>query len=332
MGAGLSYPVGDTMGTRASAKTIATIIVAFLEETTWTQKALAERCGISVKALRPHLLALRDERVLPLESELELPHVTWSVPNGAFPAAATLARADVATIVRLIARHPRSAERERMLGRLLRFTHEPALRSDRVAPPDGIVSALESAAIDRRALRIRYHSAHRGEIIEEVVSVQTVEHGDRLRFVARRPSGELRWYRANGVERATLTGDDYVGAEGERLEIFLASSVDGFHSGGAPVPYEFVVRLPEARWVARNLPPPLRMASVNGGALIRGECAALPVVAAYVVGLGDAATALSEELRREVVRLARGALRANERALRKGDGRAVGSKRVSVSR
>jgi hypothetical protein len=316
------------VGSRTSAKTISQILLAFIEEPTWRQADLAKRCGITVKALRPHLVALAGEGIV--TADPEPPHVMWSVPRGWFPGGAVLEQADVGALARYVARSPSSEDRERVLRKLLRFVDAPVVKNARrAAVPATVMDLVETSVLDRRPLSLRYHSAHRGEISPMILSVQAVDHGEHFRFVASGASGELRWFRGEGVLDARLTQGAYVTVDGAVLERFLQASVDGFHAGGAPVAYEFFVRFPEARWAARNLPRPLRVTSAFGGVLVRGESAAIPVIAARVVGLGEAARVLSEDLRREVIALARGALRTNERPLRKGDGRAVGSKRAT---
>ncbi len=315
------------MGSRSSAKTVTQLLFAFRDQDTWTQVELARRCGITVKALRVHLLTLKDAG-MPLHDEPEPPHVMWSVPRGYYPGGALFDEEQLDLITRLVARGASSAGREKLLRRLVRFSKQALVRNVRLlGVREPVLDVLERGAADKVVCAVRYVSAHRAIVEEHTVSVHVIDHGERVRFVAS-SDGALRWFRADAVESAALepTGA-YREVEQAVLDRFLGESVDGFHGGGDATPYEFFVRMPEARWVARNLPLPLRVESVPNGVLVRGRTTALKVIAARVVGYGGAAEALSAELRSEVTKLARAALGASERSVRKGNVQAVGSKR-----
>ena len=48
------------MGQRSATESVASILLAFVEQPTWRQAELAERVGISVPALRKRLRELQD--------------------------------------------------------------------------------------------------------------------------------------------------------------------------------------------------------------------------------------------------------------------------------
>ena len=71
------------MGQRSSTVTVVQLVQAFLEQRTWTQKALAERLEMTTPAVREKLKELQG--IFRLEREEDHPHVYWSVPKDWFP-------------------------------------------------------------------------------------------------------------------------------------------------------------------------------------------------------------------------------------------------------
>src|SRR5215203_5356345 len=80
----LHVPVNiGAVGQRSSTVTVVQLVQAFLEQRTWTQKALADRLEMTTPAVREKLKEL--EGVFRLERQEDHPHVYWSVPKDWFP-------------------------------------------------------------------------------------------------------------------------------------------------------------------------------------------------------------------------------------------------------
>ncbi|HQY60365.1 MAG TPA: WYL domain-containing protein [Polyangiaceae bacterium] len=312
------------MGRRTGTETIAKLFVAFLQQATWSQKDLERRCDIGVRAVRKALLDLQDAGV-PLEREEDPPHVYWSVPRD-WPAPGArlgaLEGLESDTVARLIARLPRSREREAVLAKLMppvlgRST--PATHSNTAEERvrEAVFRALEQGLRDRVALTMGYFSAVSGRDSLRTVSVQHLAYGDRPRFVAHcHTTDSLRWFRADRVHSAKLEpGAAYRAVEAAVLEPFVAESMDGFRGGGEAVTCEVVIRAAEARWALSHMPYEPKSAVVTAGpegSRVLLRTAGLEVLARYLVGLGAAARVVSPpELRERVVELAREALASN---------------------
>ncbi len=310
------------MGKRTATETIGAVLVAFLERRTWKQAELARHLEISTRQLQTVLHELSAQGV-PLESEREHPHVFWSVPRTWFPGGLFLDDERGKLIARLIARLPRTKERESVLASLFDALPSLAIAASFTESPEapGVVGVLEDGAVLQRAVRTRYFTASRGDRSTRVVSVHRIVFDGHPRFIATcHRSNELRWFRVDGVERAELDEHEpYRPATRSAIDDFVSASVDGFHGSARPIDVAFFVREPESRWVTRNLPAPLAVEPMKGGARVTGRTAGLDRLAAYVVGLGGAATAETPELRAKVLEIARGALAAH-RAARKIDG------------
>ena len=320
------------MGRRSGFETIARIFVAFLQQQTWRQTDLARECELSTKALRARLLDLVGAGV-PLQREKEHPHVYWSVPHSWFPSGTALAAADVSLVVRLVARLPRSREREKVLGQLLgglpaAGQHEANRQEEQ--SKSGVLATLEDCSAQNVAGRIDYFSASRGDQAVRHVSIHRVLYGDDVRFLATcHRDGALKLFRLDRVLTARPDPNEPCRpAVDEKVEEHLRASFAGFHGGGSPVPFSFVVRWPEGRWVLKNLPEAMAVDHLSSSARLSGATAGLDVLARFVVGLGDMAQVETDELRDRVLLLAQGSLRSNA-AVRKLNGGAVGSKRAA---
>lgn len=308
------------MGQRSGAETVAAVVLAFLKQRTWKQADLAGHVGVAVPALRKRLLEL-SERGMPLSSEFDHPHVYWSVPKGWLPDAVAIDKEELPHLVRLVARSPRSAQRDRLLRRLVRFERDAEnLGSTLVTrtpskEEESFLPLAEDAATRHVALRLHYFTASRGALEWRHVSVQRVHAGSptRLAAVCHR-SGRLKWFRVDNILAAHLDPEvPFKTAAPEAVEKFQAGTVDGFHDGGAATACEFVVRAPEAHWVQRNLLDGMRFTAEGDQIRVVAPSSALPRVARWVVGLGDAAKCETPELAALVAALARGALSRSER-------------------
>jgi predicted DNA-binding transcriptional regulator YafY len=163
------------------------------------------------------------------------------------------------------------------------------------------------------ALRFGYFSAHRGSEGSRHASVHRVLLGPPARFVAVcHRAGTLKWFRVENMSDARLDeGEPFRDADAATVETFLRASLDGFHQGGDAATHVFFVSDPEARWVVRNLLEEMRSEDVPGGIRVTVQTAGVNRLARYVVGLGGAAKAVTEELRKEAVSVAQAAVRAH---------------------
>lgn len=172
------------------------------------------------------------------------------------------------------------------------------------------VGVVEDAITRGRAVRMRYQSRSGAAARWRNVTVHRVVWSNPVRMVVTcHESGELRWFRLDHVrEVAVDEREPSRKVDEDKVREYLASSVDGFHEGMAPTQSAFLVREPEARWVADNLPMGWKGEFVSGGLRVTACTAALGQVARFVVGLGGAARAETPELVERVRELAHGAL------------------------
>lgn len=303
---------GAVMGSRPASETVARILVAFLREPTWSQAALARTCEVSSKQVKRHLDGLAASG-MPLEREEDHPHVYWSVPRGWFPGGLVLERTDAALVARLLARLPRTDDRERAVSALLRGGElpSPPPNSTQALGDDAVLTALEDAARDRIAVSLRYLSLSRGDRDERDVSVHRIVYGRHPRFVAlcHRANG-LKWFRVDRADRVAPAEATFRDPGAAAVDEFVATSFGGFRRG-APIDCAVAVRAPRARWVVQNLPEPMTVEHRPDEICLRVRTAGLENLARFVVGLGADARAETPELRAAVLELAQGAARAH---------------------
>ena len=306
------------MGRRSGVATVGAILEAFDAQKSWRQPDLARHVGVSVPALRKHLAEL--VHVLPLDERRTGQDVAWELPRGWTASGLLVPQATVASVIRLLARSPRSKLREEVLTALLRkspnmprnlgvATASLSETEERVLP------ILEDAAARHVVVTMRYVSASRGGEQSRRVSVARVLPGPPVRFVGHcHLTGEMRRFRAEGVRGVSLAPEErFVAVPDADVDAFVAQAVGGYAEREGPRECAFVVRAPEARWVRQNLTDGMRAADLPGGALrVLADGRALRAVARYVAGLGEAARAETAELRAEVRAIAEGALRASE--------------------
>ena len=319
------------MGQRSAAETVASILLAFVEDGTWRQAELASRVGVSVPALRKRLRELQDAG-MPLEKEEDPPQVFWSVPRGWFPGGVVVAGKELEDLLRLAVRAPKSEGQRRVL-RLLASSGlgvavasgEAVVAGTLAREEERALGVLEEGASRGIVVRVRYQSRTDGVARWRHVSAQRVVMGPPVRFVGVcHKAGALRWFRVDHVRAAELdAAEGWRGVSSEALVAYLSESVGGFHGGGESQEVTFLVRDPEARWVAENLPSGWEGELVERGLRVRVRTSSVEQVARYVVGLGAAALSETGELGEEVKRLALGALRGSGA---RGDLRSVGAK------
>lgn len=303
------------MGRKSGVATVGAILEAFDAQKSWRQPDLARRVGVSVPALRKHLAEL--VHVLPLDERRTGQDVAWELPRGWTASGLQVPQATVASVVRLLARSPRTKLRDEVLAALLRKSPnaprslgvEAAALSEN---EERVLPLLEDAAARRVTVSMRYVSASRGGEQSRCVSVARVLPGPPVRFVGFcHLTGELRRFRAEGVRALALAPEErFVAVAEAEVDAFVAQAVDGYAERGGPRECAFEVRAPEARWVRQNLLDGMQAADRPGGAVrVTADGRALRAVARYVVGLGEAARCQTPELAAEVRALAEGALR-----------------------
>jgi predicted DNA-binding transcriptional regulator YafY len=309
------------VGQRSSTVTVVQLVQAFLEQRTWTQKALADRLEMTTPAVREKLKEL--EGIFNLEREEDHPHVYWSVPKDWFPGGILFTREQMPELLRLLMRLPQGKARDGLLGTVLRNLpkgHGGAISDGipaTVVPPaatkqeEQYLAVVEDASSKKVALGFHYFTASRGQMSTRHASVHRVILGRPARFVATcHREDKLKWFRVENIVSAHLDAHEpFRAPEPKSVEQFLRASVDGFNAGGAAAELSFVVRDPESRWVQGNLLPTMKVEALSNNRIrVTVETNAILQVARYVVGLGAAATAETPALADAVEVLARGAL------------------------
>lgn len=313
------------MGRRSGVETVVELFGAFVDRKRWRQAELARRLEMTVPALRKHLTLLTKH--IPLTSTTEHPDVFWQVSPEWRAEGLVLRGTDGAAILRLLARAPRSTERDRLLSLLLQKDSRLASPA-RVQPAElgadeeRFLSVVEDAASKLTPLKMKYSSAHRGGTEWRVVSVARIMPSPPSRFLAVcHRAGKLRAFRVSGIHAAHLHAEEpFREADAGELARRLAKNVGGFYGDGEGEE-SFVVRGDVVRWVSQNLPPGVSGEMLGDGSFrAKASAAGLPVVARFVVGLGEHAQCETPALAAAVRELAEGALRAggakylNERA------------------
>lgn len=309
------------MGQRTPTETLFGIVLAFVDRRTWSQADLARRLELGTEAVRKRLLELKAGG-LPLEREVDHPHVYWSVPKNWFPGALLLKNDEVRDLVRLLGRAPRGSLRTRLLERVA-----PRLADlgDRRPPRDAdaiggahveddverLLATIEDSIEKKAALRMRYFTASRRNESWRFVSVHRLDVSARASFVATcHAAGKLRRFRVSNVLEARIAdAEPHRPCAPDDLQRFDEESFGGFRREGPAVACAFVVRDDDAAWVAKNLPDDRIVASsVPAGTRFTITTSAVDLLARFVVGLGAAARVETPELATAVVTLARGAL------------------------
>lgn len=308
------------MGQRSTTETAFGIIAAFIERQTWTQAELARKLETRPETIRKQLLELQAGG-LKLEREEDHPHVYWSVPKNWIPGALAFKADEARDLLRLIARAPRGALRDRIvdmavarLGRGEKTAEfDPtAVRSAAITDDEERwLEVIEDAAAQKQALKMRYFSASRRHESWRHASVQRVDVGARPQFVAIcHQAKELRRFRVSNVLEAKLDkGESFHAATPAALARFDRETFGGFHDVGPLTRCEFFVRDPECAWVLKNLPDEqISHAPATGGMKFSVETSGVAVLARFVAGLGEVARPETPELAAEVASIARAAL------------------------
>lgn len=308
------------MGRRSSTESIARIFAAFLRQRTWSQAALARELQIGVPALRKRLDELAAHGVPFLEPESDPPQVYWSVPSNWFPDSVAFSRNEVPDLLHVLRHAPRSRRRDKLLQVVfetrrdrsaLVATESAIITPDASVADEAFLPIIEDAIAQRRPVRMRFYSTERGVVETRHASVHRVEVGSPARLVATcHRADQLKWFRVDNIVEVHVDREaPFRPTSDEAIRRFRADSIDGFRGDGEPEEHIFFVRQPEARWVVKNLLPPMKAETVEGGVIVTVTTAGAMRVARFVVGLGPAARVDTAQLRGLVEELARGALR-----------------------
>lgn len=300
-------------------------MAAFVEKRTWTQADLARRLQTRTETVRRQLGDLQ-QAGFKLEREEEHPHVYWSVPNNWFPGVLAFQKDELPDLLRLLGRTPNGKLRDRiqamLVERLGNFggaasTFDAhAVRTPGVdADDERTLALLEDAAGSKTVAKIRYFSASRRDEGQRHVSVHRIDLGPAAQFVATcHRSGGLKRFRVSNVSSVQLDASEpFRACAAGELQQLDADSLAGFRGEGPAIATAFVVREPEATWVARTLPDARIVASPEpgGGTRFSVTTTAVAQLARFVVGLGAAARAETPELSAQVRALAEGAMRTS---------------------
>src|ERR1700722_8897668 len=106
------------VGQRSTTDTVIGIYQAFHTRRTWKQADLARSLNVGTEAVRRVLLELQ-EKGMPLESEVDRPHVYWSVRKNWFPGSLLFKQEEVPELLRQLRRVPGGQGRSRLLALVL---------------------------------------------------------------------------------------------------------------------------------------------------------------------------------------------------------------------
>ncbi|HTU61902.1 MAG TPA: HTH domain-containing protein, partial [Polyangiales bacterium] len=141
-------------------ETLAQIIVELMCARTVSQAELAKRLEVSSRSIRQSVLDLVSAG-MPIERSEDHPHVFYSVPRDWVPHGLSLTASEARELMQLLARVPSAgARRAALIARL--GIHEPGLAlnltlADALEPGElAFLEELEEAALERRALQVRY--------------------------------------------------------------------------------------------------------------------------------------------------------------------------------
>jgi predicted DNA-binding transcriptional regulator YafY len=307
------------MGKRSGVETAGGIMLAFYRNQRWRQAALRRELDVTDETLLRALRALIAQGMPLIRDGSDKPHVWWRVPKDWAPSGVLFPRDEIPALLRVLARSPRSRERDAVLAHATLSARaadgaqsrvEPASLSE---PEEMWLTVVEKAADRAVALNMRYFSASRGQTEWRVVSAQRVLVGPPSRFVATcHRSSTLKWFRVENISQAKLdVGTVYRREDESRVLEFVNESIDGYRGDGESVECSFVVRDPEARSVRLNLLRGMRIDPedpVTHGVRVRCSTPGVLRVARFVVGLGGAARVETPELAACVREIAKGVL------------------------
>jgi hypothetical protein len=154
------------MGRRTGTESALALVVAFIKRKNWKQSDLARELGIGVPALRKKVTELQSAG-MPLEKCDEPPNVYWRLPRSWLPEAVQLDATEVGELLRLLARLPNSATRNRLVDRVVQGRPRSSVQPGVVVAPaqdqqeEQWLSFVEDAARRERPRLMPCWSTHR---------------------------------------------------------------------------------------------------------------------------------------------------------------------------
>lgn len=267
----------------------------FAERRSWEERELARRIG--TREQLQQVLAVLADQGWPLQVDRGV----WSVPEGWTPGGLSLSAADLAELLRLLARAPRSRPRDQILSKLTRrIRHGSWVTPFGADQPSDYRSVLEQSARDNRVLEVLYFSRETSVARPRLVSVQETATGARgACWVVSHPSNTATRVLLDSIldvrERPDLpylVASEPLADPGPLARIRVALSVPRF----------------KTRQLVAALPLGLSVGQEGDTLRVEGLTSALTPLARLVLALGAGIVIESPELRGLVDAIARIAL------------------------
>ena len=304
------------MGRRGGTESIGLILLAFLQHREWKQAELAPFVGVERKTLVRILHDLHDTHLQPKRAKHGR-HVYWSVPENWFPGGAAFVDRDLVALARVLHRAPHSDQRERLLDLISRCAPkviQPSRDRSTLTRPlnsdeEARLDVLQDSVQQRTVVRINYFNGSHIEIARLSVHRIALDSGQLIATSHR--DNRLKWFWLGGIVSASLDSKErYRPADDAAIEAFSEHSVDAHHSGAAAICSVFRVPNSEVHWMQARLPFATLVES-DDTIEVTTHTSGLSALARLIIGLGDAVTIETPELRRAVADLAQAALDAH---------------------
>lgn len=271
---------------------LASVMERFGARRSWDESEFSDHLGLRGKLL--DVLTVLAEQGWPLRLEGGV----WSIPEGWRSASVQFSPLELAELLRLLVRSPRSKARDRLLAKLTRrMRQDPWVAPLGIDPRDEHRLALERAARSQTVVEILYFSRETYVAESRLVSVQDSPLPDRTACW-----GVTHPY--NTAVRVLLDCVLDVRERPDRSYLLQAQSP----SAPEPIPkvrVAFDVPQAKARQLLAGLPPGLSLQHVGKAIRVEGAVEALTPVALLVLALGAGVVIETPELRGLVDALAR---------------------------
>ena len=253
------------------------------------------------------------------------PHVWWRVPKDWAPGGVLFAREQTPALLRVLARSPRTRDRDALLSHAAKSARVARSAPTRTStpPPSATWSRRGSpssrtppSGASRWGCATTAPAAARPTGASSRCNVSSWGLQRASAVVCHR-SSTLKWFRVENVSHAKVEPETRYRPldDGKGAKAFAAETVGGYRGDGEAIEHAFVVREPEARRVRVNLLAGMTIdpddATRDG---VRVRCVTPGVVrgAGDVGGVGGAARGGTAELARCVRETARDVLAAVE--------------------
>lgn len=228
----------------------------------------------------------------------------WTLPTDWAPLGIRFPGDEIAEILRLFARSPRSHTKERALSRFAKVSRlSPWILPARQGGDLVFLEIFAAAAVQRQALDVLYYSRDRGDTEQLTLSVQKSGAPPSLAEVFVHGKKKRAWLLLDSVLDARASTEEYLDATGR-----------GGRTPTLEVKIDVHLRDPRPRLLPRSLVAGLEADREGDGVRIRGVVQELMPLAQVLVGLGPGVTVRSAELRGLVEVLGRLALGGSSEA------------------